>query len=216
MSKHTNPKHDEVQKKREIEQHEVKQVLDFLKQYGKLIGAGIVAAAVAVLVSRGMAANKAAKIAEAEELLFAARSPQQLQELVNEYKSTPTAPVALLDLAKTLFNNGDIAQARAQYERFMSDYKKSDLRPIAVFGLAHCTEAEGRFDEAANEFKEFLSDYPEHYLNSPAVLSVARCLEQAGRIDEARITLEDFLAENADTQWAGPAEVSLEQLDKYK
>lgn len=214
MSKHANPQHNEVQKKRELEQHEVKQVLDFLKQYGKLIGAGIIAATVAVLVSRAAATHKAAKIAEAEEMLFAARTPQQLEELVDEYKSTPTAPVALLDLAKTLFNQGEIAQARAQYERFMSDYKNSDLRPIAVFGLAHCTEAEGRFDDAVNEFKAFLADNPDHYLKSPAVLAVARCLEQAGRIDEARITLEDFLAENADSQWAGPAEVSLQQLSE--
>jgi predicted negative regulator of RcsB-dependent stress response len=214
MSKNDNPKHEEVQKKRDLEQHEVKQVLEFLQRYGKLIGAGVVAAAVAVLVSRGLAASKAAKIAEAEQMLTAAQTPQQLEELVNDYKSTPTAPVALLSLAKTLFNQGDIAQARTHYERFLDDYKNSALRPIATFGLAHCTEAEGRFSDAVNEFKDFLAANPDHYLESPAVLAVARCQRKAGQADAARITLEDFLAENVDSQWAGLAEASLELLSK--
>ncbi|MBC8206579.1 MAG: tetratricopeptide repeat protein [Kiritimatiellales bacterium] len=214
MSKDTKPKHDELQKKHALEQHEVKQVLNFLKRYGTLIGAGIVAATVAVLASHALAANKAAKIAEAEQMLLSAQTPQQLEEVVNNYKSTPTAPVALLNLAKTLFNEGETAQARAQYERFVDDYKKSDQLPIAVFGLAYCSEAEGRFDEAASEFKTFLADNPGHYLESPAVLAMARCLEQAGRTNEARIVLEDFLAQNADSRWAGAAEVSLQQLGK--
>jgi len=214
MSKNTNPKHEEVQKQRELEQHEVKQVLEFLQRYGKLIGAGVVAAAVAVLVSRGLAASKASKIAEAEQMLSAAQTPQQLEELVNDYQSTPTAPAALLNLAKTLFNQGDIPQAKTNYERFLDDYKKSDLRPIAEFGLAHCTEAEGRFNDAVNEFKDFLAANPDHYLESPAVLAVARCQRQAGQTDDARITLEDFLAENADSQWAGLAEASLQLLNQ--
>jgi len=214
MDNNANPKHDEVQKKRELEQHEVKQVLDFLKRYGKLIAAGIAAAAVAVLVSRAMAAKKAADIAEAEQMLNSARTPQQLEELVDEYKSTPTAPVALLNLAKVLYNQGDVAQARARYERFLDEYKKIDQRPIAEFGLAHCTEAEGRFGDAVNELKDFLAAYPDHYLTSPAVLALARCQRQAGQTDDARITLEDFLAEHAGSQWAGPAEASLEQINQ--
>lgn len=209
-----SPKHDEIKKQRELEQHEVKQVLNFLTRYGKLIAAGAIAAIVVVLVSRGMAANKATKIAKAEQMLISAQTPQQLEDLVNDYHSTPTAPVALLKMAKTLFNQGETAQARAQYERFLDDYKNSDQRPLAMFGLAHCTEAEGRYDDAVNELKTFLEESPEHYLKSPAVLALARCQEEAGHIDAARITLEDFLAENAGSQWSGPAEISLQQLGK--
>ena len=214
MDKNNNPQHDELQKKHELEQHEVKQVLNFLKRYGTLIGAGVIAATVAVLASRALAANKAAKITEAEQMMISAQTPQQLEEVVNNYKSTPTAPVALLNLAKALFNEGETAQARAQYERFVDDYKKSDQLPVAMFGLAYCTEAEGRFDEAATELEDFLADNPGHYLESSAVLAMARCLEQAGRIDEARIVLEDFLTQNSASRWAGAAEVSLQQLGK--
>lgn len=207
-------RHNKVQKQHELEQHEVTQVLEFLKRYGKLIAAGVIAATAAVLVSRGAASHKAAKVAEAEQKLIEANTTEKLEALVNDYKSTPTAPPALLDLAKRLFNEGKIAEARAQYGRFADDYKKTDLMPVAEFGLAHCTEAEGNFEAAAAAFKDFLAAHPGHFLESPAVLAMARSIEQAGRIDEARIILEDFLAEKADSQWAGAAEASLEQLGK--
>ncbi len=210
----TDSTHEKIQKKHELEQHEVKQVVDFLKRYGKLIAAGVIAATVAVLVSRGLAARKAAKMAEAEQALMTVQNPQQLEDLVNNYKSTPTAPVALLDLAKRLFNEGQFTQAREQYERFVRDYRRSDLLPIAEFGLAHCTEADGNFEAAISELKDFLAAHPGHYLESPAILAIARCMEQAGQIEEARITLEDFLAEHAGSHWSGAAETSLQQLGK--
>jgi TolA-binding protein len=190
----------------------VTQVLEFLKRYGKLIGAGIAAAAVAVLVSNGLAARKAEKTAEAERMLREAQTHQQLENVVENYQSTPTAPAALLSLAKTLFNDGETAQARAQYERFVKEYKNSDLLPIAEFGLAHCTEAEGDFAAAVNEFKDFLADRPGSYLEAPATLALARCLEQSGQKAEARIALEDFLAQNADPAWSDSVEDALERL----
>ncbi len=196
----------------ELEQHEVTQVLNFIKHYGKLIGIGILAAVVAILVSKGCAHQKAGKLAQAEELLLKARSPQQLEEVVTRYGSTPAAPVALLDLAKTHFNNGDYFLARAQYERFLKEYKKHELSPIAEFGLASCSEADGDFDGAITQFAAFIEVQEGHYLQSPAILALARSMEQANRLDEARIILEDFLAENAASQWAGQAENALEQL----
>jgi TolA-binding protein len=205
-------KQGDVQKQHELEQHEVGQVLEFLKRYGMLIGAGVLAAAVVVMASRGIAAHKAAKLMEAEQMLAQARTPQQIEDVVKNYKSTPTAPAALLDLAKTLFNDGDYEGARAQYERFLQDYKNSTLRPIAEFGLAHCTEADGRFDAAADEFKVFLTRHPDSYLKAPAILAAARCLEQSGQLDESRILLEDFLAENANSLWSGAAEAALQGL----
>jgi len=196
----------------ELEQHEVTQVLDFIKQYGKMIGVALLAAIVTVLVSKGISHQKTEKTIQAEALLLKAQAPQQLEEIVNDYKSTPAAPVALLNLAKTHFNNGDSFQARAQYERFLKEYKNHELSPIAEFGLASCSEADGDFDGAITQFAAFIEAQEGHYLQSPAALSLARSMEQANRLDEARIVLEDFLAENATSQWAGQAENSLQQL----
>jgi TolA-binding protein len=208
------PQHDDLQKKQALEQHEVQEVVGFLKRYGKLIGTGVLAAAVTVIVSSGIAHYKASRLLKAEQALMSARSPQQLEEVVNQYGSTPAAPVALLDLAKTYFNLGETAQARVQYERFLKKYKKHDLRQVAELGLAYCTEADGDFNGAAVQFADFTAKHSSSYLHPTAILSVARCMEQAGRIDEARIVLEDFLAESAGTSWAGLAEGALKQLAK--
>ena len=214
MDHEHTPQHDDLQKKQTLEEHEVKEVLGFLKRYSKLIGTGVVAAIITVLVSRGVAHHQASSMTQAEELLLSAQTPQQLEEVVNKYGSTPTAPVALLDLAKTFFNAGETVQAREQYNRFLKKYKNNDLRPTAELGLAYCTEADGDFAGAATQFAEFSEKHSTSYLHPLAVLSVARCMEQAGRTDEARIVLEDFLAENAGTPWAGSAEVALKQLTK--
>jgi TolA-binding protein len=213
MDQETAPQTDALQKKQELQKHEVQEVLGFLKRYGKLIGTGLLAAAVTVLASKGCSHQKAAKLAKAEQLLMAAQSPQQLEEIVNKYSSTPTAPVALLSLAKNYFNNGDYALARTQYDRFLKKFGKNDLRSTAELGLAYCTEADGDFNGAATQFAAFTEKNKGSYLQPQAVLSIARCMEQAGRIDEARIVLEDFLAENAGTQWAGLADNALKMLN---
>jgi TolA-binding protein len=207
------PQHDDLQKKQAIEAHEVKEVIGFLKRYGKLIGTGVLAATVTVIASRAYAHHKASKLVNAEQALMNARTPQELAAVADEYSSTPAAPVALLDLAKTLFNAGDYAAARAQYENFLKKYKKHEMLPIAEFGLAYCTEADGDFNGAAIEFAGFAEKHT-GYLHPLAILSVARCMEQAGRIDEARIVLEDFLAEHSGTPWAGNAESALLSLNE--
>ena len=207
------PQTDDLQKKQELEKHEVLEVVGFLKRYGKLIGAGLLAAALTVIASSGFVHYKAANIAKAEQSLMTSRTPQQLEDIVTKYSSTPTAPVALLSLAKTFFNAGDYTQARTQYERFLKKYKNHELRSTAEIGLAYCTEADGDFNGAAAQFAAFAEKNSKNYLQPIAVLSIARCKEQAGQIDEARIVLEDFLAEKAGTPWAGSAESALKALN---
>lgn len=213
MTGQNTPQH-KTQKKQDLEQHEVQQVLEFIKRYGKLIIAGAVAATAAVLVSRGLAAKKAATLADAERMFAAAITPVQLEDVVATYPSTPTAKAALLKLAQAQYNDGNIAQARTQYERFKKEFPNSDLLPVAEFGLAHCTEADGNYAAAANEFKAFLSAHPGHFLQAAATLAEARCLEAAGNMDGARIVLEDFKANNTSSAWADPAQSALDRLEE--
>ena len=211
MMKDTHTPH-RAPKDQPLEQHEVKQVLNFLKLYGKPILIATVVATATILASKGYAHQRANHSARAEELLILANSPQQLEEIITRYGSTSAAPVALLNLAKTHFNNGDFFQARAQYERFLKEYKTHELCPIADFGLASCSEADGDFDGAITQFAAFIEVQEGHYLQPAATLALARSMEQANRLDEARIVLEDFLAKNATSQWSGQAESALEQL----
>jgi predicted negative regulator of RcsB-dependent stress response len=214
MDHETAPKQDDLLKKQALEAHEVQEVLKFLKRYGKLIGAGLLAAAVAAIGSRMYASHKADRITAAEQMLMNARAPEQLEEIVTRYKSTPTAPVALLNLARVHFNGGETAQARTQYERFLKEYKNHEMRPVAELGLAYCTEADGDFAGAAAQFADFAKKNSTSYLRPMAVLGTARCNQQAGQADEARIVLEDFLAENGNSMWAGLAQTALKTLNE--
>lgn len=214
MTTRHSPEHGQIEQDHELEQHEVAEVLGFLKRYGKLFGAGLVTAAVVALGSIAYRHYQTARTAAAEQTLLTAQTPQHMEEIVARYHSTLVAPVALLNLAKMQFNGGETAQARAQYERFLKEYKKNEMRPVAELGLAYCTEADGDFDAAVKQFSAFVKAHEGSYLQPTAMLSIARCMEQAGRLDEARIVLEDFLAENADTPWARPAEAALQQLGK--
>lgn len=202
------------QQHQELEQHEVREVLNFLKRYGKLIGAGVLAAVVTVLVSRGIASHRARKAAEADQMLINARTPAELQAVVENYSSTPSAPAALLDLAKTLFNEGSTVQARENYELFLKKYGRHELRPAAEIGLAYCTEAEGDLNGAMEQFRAFVQKNEDSYLKPMAELGTARCLEQLGRREEARIALEDFLAANPGSAWTTRAEDALQRLTR--
>jgi predicted negative regulator of RcsB-dependent stress response len=199
-------------KKQELKQHEVNEVLRFLKHYGKPLGAAVLALIVVIIAATGYAHYKTSEMLEAEQLLATAKTPQQLEEVVEKYGSTPAASIALLNLAKITFNKGDYPQARVRYEQFLEKYKSHELRPVAELGLAYCTEADGDFDAAAEQFRSFAAKYSDHYLQPVATLSIARCMEQAGRTDDARILLEDFLAEHGDSLWAGSAQGMLSSL----
>ncbi|MFA5688667.1 MAG: tetratricopeptide repeat protein [Kiritimatiellales bacterium] len=208
--------HDPQQQERhkELEQHEVKEALKFLKRYGTLIGAGITAAAVIVLITHSCSMRSVARQLQAEQMLQAAQTPEQMAEVAEKYKSLPIGETALLDLAKTLYNNGDYAGARARYNKFLNRYKKSEQHAVAELGLVYCTEADGDFAAAAEEFNAFAVKYANHNLYPVAVLSIARNYEQAGNIDEARIVLEDFLTDNPRSVWIRSAEDALTILNK--
>lgn len=203
-----------TQHKNSLEQHEVKEVLGFLKRYGSLIGTGILAAALTLIGSTLYSQRQAEKRVTAEEQLLRAQTPQQIEEALNKYKSAPSAPVALLNLAKIYYNQGDAAQARTQYERFLKDYKNSDMRPFAMLGLAYCTEADGKLNEAASQFADIAEKNPSSVVYPVAVLGKARCLSQVGQVDEARVALEDFLVANPSSAMAGPVNAALTELGK--
>jgi len=211
---HHSPDHEQIERHRELEQHEVTEVLKFLKKYGTLVGIGVLAAVAAALFTTGRAHVKANREAKAQLLLTTAASPAQLEEIVSNYKSTGIAPVVLLDLAKTYYNNGETPQARASYTDFLKKYKNHELVPVAKLGLAYCTEADGDFEAADEAFTAFAKANTEHYLHPVAVLSRSRCLEQAGHLEEARFVLEEFIAANPTGPWTEPAQAALGYLGK--
>ena len=195
---------------------EVPEVTDFIQENGMslLIGIGL-----AVALYLGISAYRNYKTSEslnASALLFNAQSAEQLQKVINEHASTPSAPLAYLSLAANYFDAGQFDMAQYQYTQFETKYPEHSLRAMAQLGQANCLEAKGQLNEAVNAFTQFSQTWTNSYLLPLAIFGKARCYEEMGQFDEARTIYEDYIAAHPDSDWAQRAETALLFVDKEK
>lgn len=188
---------------------------DFVRENGMsvLIGVGL---AVAVFLGFSAYKNyKASAALTASDLLFKAQSTEQIQNIINQYPSTPAAPLAYLSLATSQFDGGQYELADHVYAEFQQKFPDHMLVEQAELGRAHCKEAAGQLNEAMDAFVRFATAHPDHYLQPLAVLGQARCLEQMSKFPEAKAVYEDFIAASGtNNQWTARAEAALLYLDK--
>ena len=200
----------------ELRQHEVPEMLTFLRDNGMAILIGV-ALAVAIFVSLSVYRNYKKTAAEQASLaLFQAQTPDQVQKVLDDYGSTPIAPVAALSLASDYFNAGQFELADHHFAQFLARFPGNSLAPVAELGLAQCKEATGQLDQALEGFKKLNAEYQGHYLAPLAMFGEARTLEQLKRFDEAKALYEDFIAANPTNQWLNRAEASLLYVDMAK
>lgn len=197
-----------------LEQHEVPEVLKFLKENGVAI---VVGAAIAVAAFIGFSVWKNSKVAQrdtASSLLASAQTPPQFQEIINNYADTPAAPMAYLSLAAAYHDQGQYDQARHTYIQFQTTYPEHGMLPVAELGVAQSYEGAGSLQDALTGYNSFLSQHPDHFMAPSATFGKARVLELLGNYDEARAVYEDFIAENPDSRWAIRAETGLDFVKK--
>jgi thymidine phosphorylase len=112
--KEHSPQHEELLKQQALEQLEVKEVLVFLKKYTKPVSIALVTICVLVLVNGFFKSQRLGKEATADAALSNARSIDDLKVIVNDYASTPAAPIALMGIALQAFNTGQVDEAEAR------------------------------------------------------------------------------------------------------
>ncbi len=192
---------------------EIEQVKTFWRDHGTHIT--IVAAVIAAVVfgTNMVRSHKRRAVADASAQLAAARSVQDLEAIVADYGSTPSAPLALLQLGKAAYDMGNYNGAMTYYESFADRYADHELASVAEVGLIHCREARGELEAAEAAFQAFATADPKHFLAATALLGQARCLEQLGRFDDARIVYEDLVATRGDSMWGDRAAEKLETLE---
>jgi len=199
-----------------LEQHEVPEVLDFLKENGVAI---VVGAAIAVGAFVGYSVwknNKETQQTTASTMLANSQTIPQFQEIINNYGNTLAAPMATLSLAAAYYDQGQYDLARHTFIQFQTTYADHDMLPVADLGVAQSFEAAGSFADAIAGYDSFLTRYPNHYLAPSAVFGKARILESQGRFDESRAVYEDFIAANPESRWTGRAETGLEFVKKQQ
>ncbi len=176
-----------------------------------LVTAGI--AVILILVVILYRTHNANNEEKASRMLGEARNGQALQSILSQYPNTSAAKLALLQLAKAQYDNGDFVAAQSNYQEFLTKYPSHPMAAMAELGKIHCTEGLGSTEVALAAFSQFAAKNPQHFLMPMAIFGKARCLQELKRYAEARTTYEDFLANNPKSPWANDVNESLKQLD---
>lgn len=193
---------------------ELHELRNFIRERGLPVG---VAAILGLALAVGLTAYRshvAASRSQAAIKLSTARTVKDLENVVTQHASTPTAPLAMLKLAHGYFDSRNYDAAMAKYAEFKQLYPTHPMVLAADLGRAHCLEAKGQIQEALTEFSGFVAGHPKHFLEPEAVFGQARCLEALGKRDEARAVCEDFIASNPKSGWVPHAEEQVERLKR--
>jgi tetratricopeptide (TPR) repeat protein len=176
-----------------------------------------VGAAVVVLVAAGLTAHfmQARRNAvHASQMLLAAQSPKQWEELLAQYPGANVAPIALLALASSQYDAGAYDQALDAYVRFLGKYPRHTMVLVAELGKIQCQEGRGEIETAFDGYVLFAGMHPDHFLAPQALFGQARCLQRMRRYPEAKMIYEDFIAAHPKSEWVSPAEFALRCLNR--
>jgi len=205
-------RHEELLKQQQLEQQEVKEVLVFVQKYAKPVVIGILVICALVLANGFFKSQRLKKEARADSALLHAQGTADLQAIVDDYASTPTAPLAQMMLAREKFNEGSFDEAESLYLQFTKKHASHELALQAQLNLIACKESKGQKEEAQRLYGEFAKKHEGSYLVPPAMIGQARCLEALGQFDKAQTVYEDIIGDFPDSAWSQTAEMNLDIL----
>lgn len=188
------------------------------KQHGKWISWGLIVLFIIVAGVYLYAQSRETKLADSMKIYGDALStaggetPEEalplLNEVIEEYSTTPTYPFALLLKGSILENQGETENALETYRKVVDSGNKK-LVPAGILGVATCQESLERPEEAEENYRNILEKYPETPFAGEARFMLARLLERQERFDEA---IETYSAISEDSPWFDSAEERLEWL----
>jgi TolA-binding protein len=210
--KQHSPQHQEVLKKQALQQSEVKEVLDVIKKYAVPATIFVLVVCGVFLFDRYLKTSKASKEAAADAALVTALSAADYEEIIEEYGSTASAPIAMMRLAMARFSSGEYAAAQELYEEFAGKYSKHEMALQAELNAITCRESKGEFSEAHLLYGDYAANYADSYLAPVAKMGQARCLEAMGNPAEAKRAYEDLVVTYPESSWADLAETRMSVL----
>lgn len=208
------PQAGKTAEQQQLEQHEVPEVLEFLKENGVAIVVGVVIAVAGFVGFTAWKDSKAAKVESASILLANSQTAPQFQEIINSYPGTPAVPLAELSLGGAYFDQGQYELALQVFRQFRVTYPEHEWLPVAELCEAQSLEALGNLAEALPAYQAFVDTRPDHYLMPSATFGKARVLEADRRYDDAKAVYEEFIAAYPDSRWSPRAETALDFVGK--
>lgn len=182
--------------------------------HGDKVTMGLIAVLVVVIGFQQYTRWHGKTNARAMAAFDSARTPEALEQLINDNASKTITPLARLRLANIYFGEQNYTLAQSAYEAFLAENANHPLADIATVGLAHSLEANGKVEEAAAKFKAFSEAKPDSFLVPIAQIGLGRCLILAGHRDEGKGVLDLFITEKAGTRWASYADEILRAKDR--
>jgi len=208
-----SPQHQDVLKKQALEQNEVKEVLDVIRKYAVPTTIVILAVCGFFLFDRYLKSSKASREAKASTALMNAMSADDYQDILDDYGSTSSAPLAMMQLAKARFSDGNYDAAQELYNQFLKKYGKHEMALEAELNAVTCREAKGEYSEAHLLYGDFASKHSDSYLAPVAMLGQARCLEAMGNDAEAKRAYEDLIVAYPGSSWSDLAQIRMSVIE---
>jgi predicted negative regulator of RcsB-dependent stress response len=193
---------------------EVADAMTWVREYGVSAGIGI---AVAVALALGIVLyrqQQSRTTARAAEILMNAKSADEMQQVVDQYGKTPSAPLALISMAGERFHEGRYDVAMAQYQQFLATYPDHPLRFAAQLGQAYCREALELWDAALEGYRTFAERNADHLLAPMAKFGEARVLAQMGQRQDAAAIYQAYVEGEENAPWRAQAQTALLYLEK--
>lgn len=204
--------YEEYLKRKQLEEHEVSEVVKFLKKWGVALATILLIIAGVSLGTNLQAAKQSARAAKADNLMRKAKSAADFETIVRDYPSTKAAELALLEMAKAKFHKHELEAAEKYFSKFIAEYSDSELVPQAELNLIACIEGREQFDDAQRRYAAFAGKHSDSFLAPTALIGQARCLEQLGKWSDARIIYEDIKVNYPNSNWPRIADRALLSL----
>ncbi len=118
----------------------------------------------------------------------------------------------LYDSAKTLFDKGDMENARIQFENFINKYPDSHNADNARFWIADSYYAEKWYEKAILEYQKVLDDYRNSNKTAAARLKQGYSFAELGEKANARLILNELIKRHPDSNEAKYAKEKLKSL----
>ena len=165
----------------------------FWLRFQKEIAAALIVAVLAMLGFAGYRFYQNRRDSSAAELLGAARTSRDYQEVIARYPNTPAGASAYLLLAEALRNEKKFAEANAALQEFIDKNPEHDFVPTAKLAVAANLEAMGKNDEALAIYQQVAAKYPNSFVAPLALISEVPLLKAKNRTDDARRVCEEIL-----------------------
>ncbi|MCP4731978.1 MAG: tetratricopeptide repeat protein [Roseibacillus sp.] len=133
---------------------------------------------------------KKKKAIDAGEALVASKDPGDFRHVLKDYPGTPAAGTARLQLARSLWEEGENEDAKETLRAFISDAPDHPAQPGARMVLASFLLEEGEDEKGLTLLRELADDPKAAYIAPLALTRISDYERKAGNLEAAREALE--------------------------